>query len=919
MAFKITVPRLGWEMEEAVFVEWLKKDGEPVKEGEPLFVLEGDKAVQEVEAIDSGILRLPPDGPRQGDTVAVGAVLGYLVEPGEKAPFELPGAAAGPVASVESAAPVQSGRGRWVGTAHQEGEWSPVAVGGAHPTPSEAPSLVPTSVSGALAISPRAARLAAALGVDWTRLKGSGKTGRIREEDIRAAASRPRTEAPARKTVGMQDDTGGPGLSLPVTPIRKRIADRMATSARTTAPVTLTTTADVTNLVNLRTQLKVEWQARNEPAPGYTDMIVKLTAIVLRDHPMLYARWGQDKIIQPDTIDIGIAVDTENGLLVPVVRDVPSLSLAELVAKSRDLIDRARSRRLSTEEMQGGTFTVTNLGLYGVEAFTPIINLPECAVLGLGRIHRQAVVVGDRIEPRDVMALSLTFDHRIVDGGPAARFLDAVRAAIEQPEVLAQRPAKASVAHTSAAPQAKPIPKQGQPGEAVIIGAGPGGYVAALRIAAMGGKVTLIERGCVGGVCLNTGCIPTKALLHLSKLFHQVDSSASMGIEVSGVRLDFAKVIAHKDKVVAGLTKGLNALLKGRGVNVVSGRGRLMDAHTVGVDSPDGVLRIPASNVILATGTVPAPLPGIETDGRQVMNTDDVLAMQALPESMLVIGAGPNGVELSTMMSEFGCRVTLIEAMDRILPTCDPEAAKEVSRFLKKQKVTTYCGTKVDGIERRGGRVVSRLSNGQTVETAVVVVAVGRRTQIENLGLDEAGVKHDGRFIQIDHRCATSAPGVYAIGDITGKGPYAHVAYRQGMVAAGNIMGHPLTEDYRVVPTVVFSHPELAQVGLTEDAAKSAGMNVESGRFRYQASGAAQAFCEPEGFCKLVAEAGTRRVLGATIVGFRAAEVIHEVAVAMRAGMTVTEIADTIHAHPSLSEPVAEAADALLGMPLHSL
>ncbi|MBN1343595.1 MAG: dihydrolipoyl dehydrogenase [Phycisphaerae bacterium] len=899
MAYPITVPRLGWEMEEAVFVEWLKKEGEPVKEGEPLFVLEGDKAVQEVEAIDSGILRIPPDAPNPGDTVVVGAILGYLVEPGEEAPLETSGAAVAPNTRPTSA-----------------GSPAPASPTIAPSVATEPLRAISATTRRGPTISPRAARLAAELGVEWSRLHGTGKTGRIRERDVRAAAATATKVAPAAGPAGLAPDLAFSGRAIPVGPVRRRIADRMAASAHTTAPVTLTTTADVTRLVALRAQLKGEQRADDEPVPSYTDMIVKLTAATLGDHPMLNARWADDKIVLPDGVHVGVAVDTDAGLLVPVVRDTPGLSLRQLAVRSRDLIDRARRRRLAPDEMQGGTFTVSNLGSFGVEAFTPIINLPECAILGLGRIRREPVLVDDRVEPRDTMALSLTFDHRVVDGGPAARFLDAVRSAIEQPDLLEEDESDAAAAPAS---QSHAIAASTEPREAVIIGAGPGGYVAALRIAAMGGKATLIERSCVGGVCLNTGCIPTKAMLHVAKLYSDLKTAASVGIEAGDVRLDFAKVVAHKDKVVAGLTKGLGALLKGRNVNVVAGRGRLIEPHTVGVDSPDGVLRIPAPNVILATGTIPAPLPGLDIDGERILNTDQALAMQALPESALIIGAGPNGVEFATMLAEFGSSVTLVEAMDRVLPTVDADAAKEVAKSLKKRRVTVHCGTKVDGVNRRDDGLAIRLDNGQTVEAAIVIVAIGRRTRIDDLGLDEAGVRHDGRFIQIDERCATTAPGVYAIGDITGKGPYAHVAYRQGTVAASNIMGVAMTEDYRVVPTVVFSHPELAQVGLGEDAARAAGVEIETGRFRYQASGAAQAFGQPEGFCKLVAEAGSRRVLGATMVGFRAAEVIHEVAVAIRAGMTVGEIAETIHAHPSLAEPVVEAADALLGMPLHSL
>ncbi len=907
MAFTVTVPRLGWDMEEAVFVEWLKKEGASVKEGEPLFVIEGDKAVQEVEAIDSGILRIPPDGPKQGQTVKVGAVLGYLVASGEKAPFE--GAAASSSAethrSSDAAAAVVKAK------ASDDAGVKAVRVAAASGEVAEGPR-----------ISPRAARVAAELGVDWTQLKGSGRTGRIREEDVRAAAAaKPaRPAAPPTAAARAPVDVGASGKVIPMSPIRKRIADRMAGSAHTTAPVTLTTTADMTRLVAFRAGLKKTYQASGQRVPGPTDLIIKLTAMVLRDHPMLYARWGEDKLIAPEQIDIGMAVDTEAGLLVPVIRNVPSLSIPELARRSGDLIERARSRRLTPDEMQGGVFTVTNLGTFGVEGFTPIINLPECAVLGVGRIVRRPAMVGDRIEPRDEIVLSLTFDHRIVDGGPAARFLDAVRQTVESPEALLGVSEGVAPIMEAAAPSTRrPIPASGDGPDAVIIGAGPGGYVAALRIAAMGGKAVLIEQNCVGGVCLNTGCIPTKALLHVSKIRHELSSMASMGLKVGQTTVDFPEVFAHKDKIVDRLTKGLGTLLQGRGVRVISGRGRLVDPRTAEVESAGGTERVTARNVILATGTVPAPLPGIDIDGTQVMNTDQVLAMQAMPASFLIIGGGPIGVEFATMLAEFGSRVTLVEVMDRILPTVDAEAAKEVAKSLKKRKITLFCGTKVESVERHPDHVTSRLSNGQAIETAAVVVAIGRRTQIAGLGLDEAGVKHDGRYVAIDDRCLTNVAGVYAIGDITGKGPYAHVAYRQGIVAASNIMGIPMTEDYRVVPTVVFSHPELAQVGLGEEAARKAGMSVEVGRFRYQASGAAQAYGEPEGVCTLVAQSGTRRILGATIVGHRSAEVIHEVAVALKAGLTVEQVAETIHAHPSLAEPVFEAADALMGLALHSL
>jgi pyruvate dehydrogenase E2 component (dihydrolipoamide acetyltransferase) len=394
MAIPISVPRLGWTMEEGVFVGWLKKDGDEVKPGDLLYTLEGEKATQEVEVMDGGILRIPPDAPQPGATVAVGALLGYLMEPCEPAPWETQGVAANSPSSARAPAPAVSNE---VAAASAPRAAAP-AASGAEP-----------------AISPRARRVARELGIDWRRLRGGGRSGRIRERDVRAAAA----TAPASD-----------GSAVRMTPIRRVIAERMARSAHTTAPVTLTTRADATNLVGLREQFKA---AAEGPVPGYTDLIVKLTALVLRRHPHLNAVWRDDGLLLVEAVDIAIAVDTDAGLLAPVLRDVASLTVRQVAEQSRALIEQARAQRLTAEQMQGGTFTVTNLGMHGIDAFTPIINLPQVAILGVGRITREPAVVNEQIVPRDMLTLSLTFDHRVVDGGPAARFLDTLRGAIEQP------------------------------------------------------------------------------------------------------------------------------------------------------------------------------------------------------------------------------------------------------------------------------------------------------------------------------------------------------------------------------------------------------------------------------------------------------------------------------------------------------
>jgi pyruvate dehydrogenase E2 component (dihydrolipoamide acetyltransferase) len=369
-------------MDEGVFAGWLKPDGAPVRAGEAVFLLESEKATEQIECLESGVLRIPPNGPREGDRVAVGAVIGYLVQPEEAAPFER---------------------------------------GSAPPAPAPPPTAAREEEAVRPAISPRAKRVALELGVDWARLRGGGRTGRIRERDVRAAASR------AEATSGSRGVPSGDSR------LRKTIAQRLLTSCRSTAAVTLTTTVDATNLVNLREQFRAVERAGGDPAPSYTDFLVKLSAVALQKHPRFNLGRVEEGTRAADDVHIGIAVDADAGLLVPVIHGVQSLTLKQVAGQARDLIERARQGRLTAAEMQRGTFTVTNLGMYDVDAFTPIINYPQCAILGVGRIQRRPAAIDDRIVARDQLTLSLTFDHCLVDGGPAAQFLQTLSRAIENP------------------------------------------------------------------------------------------------------------------------------------------------------------------------------------------------------------------------------------------------------------------------------------------------------------------------------------------------------------------------------------------------------------------------------------------------------------------------------------------------------
>lgn len=427
MAFEIKLPRLGWDMEEGSLAEWLKKDGDFVNSGEPVFSVEGDKAVQEIESLDSGILKISPNCPPVGQKVPIGTLLGYLVPVDELDAFQFP-------------APSEAAAGAVPPAVSPQGQPS-----GDQPAKTAAGDQEkPEGSRMRIYISPYARRLAEDLGVDWQSIKGSGLRGRIMAKDIQQAASQPKapgTGIPARRvpppipTQQPQPAEAGE-IRQPMTQVRKRIADQMSLSAHTTAPVTLTSEVDATELVKLRGELKKDAAPDSGPIPTYNDLLVKLCARALAEHPLVNARIEGEDIVQSAAMHIAVAVDTDRGLMVPVVRNVERKTLHEIALESAELIDKARSGRIDYGELQGATFTITNLGMFDIDAFTPIINPPQCAILGVGRIAPKQVVTdfeGQKTAIRQMVILSLTFDHRLIDGAQAARFLQRVRKFVETP------------------------------------------------------------------------------------------------------------------------------------------------------------------------------------------------------------------------------------------------------------------------------------------------------------------------------------------------------------------------------------------------------------------------------------------------------------------------------------------------------
>jgi dihydrolipoamide dehydrogenase len=459
--------------------------------------------------------------------------------------------------------------------------------------------------------------------------------------------------------------------------------------------------------------------------------------------------------------------------------------------------------------------------------------------------------------------------------------------------------------------------------DVVIIGGGTGGYVCAIRSAQLGLHVALVEKDRLGGVCLNWGCIPTKTLLQSATAYQQALGLAEFGVRVDGsISVDWDAIQTRKESVVARLVSGVERLLAGHSVELMRGTANLSSPHQVEVSLVDGGQRtLQARDVVVATGSVPArpPIRGLDLPG--VVSSDGLLGLEVLPQRLAIIGGGVIGIEFATLFSALDVEVTVVEMLPHILPPVDRELSKRYQVCLRRQRVTVRVGAQVEEISETGDRLAvqyTRKGEAEVVEAEVVLNATGRVAFSQGLGLDQLGVKRERGQVWVDDHLATNIPGIWAVGDVTGKVMLAHVASRQGEVAAEAIAGRDSRMDYRAVPNVVFSSPEIASVGLTSQEAEEQDIDVEVGSFPFSASGKAVALGETEGQVNLLCEPESGKVLGMHVMGPHASDLAAEGALAIQLGVTAQELAETIHAHPSLSEAVAEAArDVAFGEAIH--
>ena len=454
-----------------------------------------------------------------------------------------------------------------------------------------------------------------------------------------------------------------------------------------------------------------------------------------------------------------------------------------------------------------------------------------------------------------------------------------------------------------------------------IIGGGPGGYVAAIKAAQLGGSVCLIEKGEWGGTCLNRGCIPTKTLFAVANLATQVQEAPDFGVHISGdTTIDYPQVLAHKNSVIQQLTGGIAQLLKANKVDTCNGTATLTDKNTIIVSKPDGTTeQLHAKNVVIATGSEPAEPPLFEIDENQVLTTTGVLNLTELPESLLIVGGGVSGCEFASIFSALGCQVTVLELLPTILATEDVQVIRHIQLFMKRKGITIHTGAKLTHVKKSDASVTAVLESGEEITAQKMLVSIGRRYNTESIGLEKVGVRTENGKIVVDAKMQTNVPGIYAVGDVASRYLLAHVASAEGKVAAQNCLNNPIEMDYQVIPWCVFTLPEIGHVGMTEKEATDEGYEVKVGRFPYAANGKALGLRETDGFVKTVSDADSGDILGVHIVGAQASTLIHEAAVAVRLGASAADIAHTVHAHPTLSEMMMESAEAAYDKAIHSL
>ncbi len=896
MIHKMPCPKLGWTMEKGKIISWMKKEGSEVTKGEEILELETDKVTLKVEAPETGILvRLLV---KEGESVPVNHTIA-LIAPRDAVPPDaeldaLVKQTRDDEAKSPAAVPVAS-------AATRQPQARPPAGSGPH---------------GTVLASPKARRLASERGIDLRRVRGTGPDGAITASDIETCnltGGMPGIERVAR------DARLAVAKEVHVEGIRQVIASRMFSSLQTAAQLTITTEVNMDASSAFRNVLNARRAKGSSSSISYNDLIVLVVSDVLKRHEKFNSSFDGNVITYIRDINIGVATATDRGLMVPVVWHADSLSLDEINERVKGLAKAARNNSIKPDDLSGSTFTVTNLGMFGIDAFTPVINPPEMAILGIGRIVTKPGFSGGMVKPVQSMVLSLTFDHQIIDGHEAALFLQDVTSMLESYQKLETlhdvRASRASVQQFKAAEQGGNVDF-----DVVVLGDGPAGNECAVSLATKGLKVAVIEHGNLGGTCLNKGCVPLKNLFSIADLVRKarLRNENDSGVGNPDLEVNLAAATSKKNAIIQNMRDAMARQYKDLGITLIEGTASFKNGQELSVTSKTGNDRaVSFSKAVIATGASYVPV--FDASGATIPDTDALFELASVPASICILGSGKVPLELASILAELGAgAVHVISPKGFTLPMFDPEINDAIIESLELQSVELHGPAAINSIVGRPqGRhdvTITAPSGKQDTITVDVIINAGERgSNSKGLHLDSAGIKcTDDGAIKVDEMLRTSNARVYAMGDainVHAKSPYTYLAAAQGRAVANAILGLKMfIPGENSIPVGLFSLPPAVSIGYTATECTSKQIRHDVVYYPFSRLVAAHLVHELNGLVKIIVNKDTQVVLGMQAFCEMAHELVSVASVAIVKQATLPELLDALYLHPSFSEAFRDAS-----------